>query len=105
MDIQPTELKLLDPEHLQITWNDGQVRRYEVAELRRACPCATCLEKHGAPKPPPTELPVITTAETEPLRIDGMTPTGRYAYSIKFSDGHDTGLFTLDRLRKLGTGE
>jgi DUF971 family protein len=32
-----------------------------------------------------------------------MQPTGRYAYSIHFSDGHDTGIYTLELLRELGT--
>jgi len=31
-----------------------------------------------------------------------MEPLGHYAYSIEFSDGHDTGLFTLEFLRTLG---
>ncbi|MEE3220467.1 MAG: gamma-butyrobetaine hydroxylase-like domain-containing protein, partial [Planctomycetota bacterium] len=29
-------------------------------------------------------------------------PVGNYAYSIKFSDGHDTGIFQFDLLRELG---
>ena len=33
-----------------------------------------------------------------------MQPTGRYAYSIHFSDGHDTGIFTLESLREMGNG-
>jgi DUF971 family protein len=32
-----------------------------------------------------------------------MDPVGSYAYRILFSDGHDTGIFTLDLLRALGT--
>ncbi len=32
-----------------------------------------------------------------------MKPTGRYAYAIDFSDGHDTGIFTLESLRELGS--
>jgi DUF971 family protein len=32
-----------------------------------------------------------------------MKPTGNYAYGIEFSDGHDTGIFTLELLRSLGT--
>jgi DUF971 family protein len=31
-----------------------------------------------------------------------MNPVGRYAYGIEFSDGHNTGIFTLDSLRELG---
>ncbi len=34
-----------------------------------------------------------------------MSPVGHYAYRIRFSDGHDTGLFTLDYLRLLGKEE
>jgi DUF971 family protein len=32
-----------------------------------------------------------------------MTPVGNYAYGIAFSDGHDTGIYTVDYLRELGT--
>jgi DUF971 family protein len=32
-----------------------------------------------------------------------MEPQGHYAYAIHFSDGHNTGLFTLESLLELGT--
>jgi DUF971 family protein len=98
----PTDLKLIRPETLRIVWSDGQTRDYAVRELRDKCPCATCRELRTAPPAPPTLLPVISAAETQPLRIAAMHPTGRYAYSIHFSDGHDTGIFTLDSLREMG---
>ncbi len=47
-------------------------------------------------------LPVLSMAEAQPLRIDGMRPVGNYAYNIAFSDGHDSGIFTFDYLRELG---
>jgi DUF971 family protein len=47
-------------------------------------------------------LPIITDAETRPLRIVAMKPVGNYAYSIDFSDGHDTGIYTLETLHELG---
>ena len=47
-------------------------------------------------------LPIVSAAETQPLKILGMKPVGNYAYSIAFSDGHDTGIFTFDLLRSLG---
>lgn len=100
--MQPEQLKMVDAETLQIRWSDGMVRRYGVRHLRENCPCASCMEKQKAPPPPPTSLPILTAAETQPLRIAKMEPMGRYAYSIQFSDGHDTGLFTLDVLRELG---
>ncbi|HYO24135.1 MAG TPA: DUF971 domain-containing protein [Lacipirellulaceae bacterium] len=99
----PTDLKLVREDLLRIHWSDGQVRDYRVRELRDQCPCATCRELRDAPPPPAAMLPVISAAEARPLRITGMHPTGRYAYSIHFSDGPDTGIFTLDSLRTLGT--
>ena len=104
---QPRQLRLVTPDTLEISWTDGATRRYPVAELRNNCPCATCQEKkrgkQGGPAEPVGLLPVITVAETEPLRITHMEPMGRYAYAIHFSDGHDTGLFTLEALRQLGS--
>jgi DUF971 family protein len=45
---------------------------------------------------------VLSAADIEPLRIEGMKPVGNYAYTIAFSDGHDTGIFSLDLLQQLG---
>jgi DUF971 family protein len=102
MSPQPTKLELAAPDRLRITWSDGQVRDYTVRELRDKCPCATCREKRNALPPPGTLLPIITDAETRPLRIAAMQPVGNYAYSIEFSDGHNTGIYTLESLRELG---
>jgi DUF971 family protein len=102
MNPQPTKLELAGPNRLRITWSDGQVREYAPRELRDYCPCATCREKRKAPPPPTTQLPIISEAEAQPLRITAMDPVGNYAYSIHFSDGHNTGIYTLDSLRALG---
>lgn len=99
MPPHPTQLGLTTDGQLQIDWNDGQQRRYRVRDLRDACPCATCREKRNAPAP---LLPVLSPGETAPLTIAKMEPVGNYAYAIHFSDGHDTGIFTLERLRELG---
>jgi DUF971 family protein len=103
MQPKPSKLELTQPNRLRITWSDGQVREYAARELRDTCPCATCREKRKAPPPPPTQLPIISAAEAQPLRITGMRPVGNYAYSIEFSDGHNTGIYTLESLRAMGT--
>ena len=36
------------------------------------------------------------------LAVTGMQPVGQYAYSIEFSDGHSSGIYTLEYLRELG---
>ena len=98
----PVKLELARPDALRIAWSDGQTREYAVRELREKCPCATCRELRNSPPPPPTSLPVLSAAEAKPLRITAMHPTGRYAYSIHFSDGHDTGIYSFELLRELG---
>ena len=99
--IYPTALQFSDDNHLLIDWSDGQRRKYSVRGLREGCPCATCREKRSQPKDP-FALPTLKQVQTEPLKIAGMQPMGNYAYSIAFSDGHDTGIFAFDLLRQLG---
>lgn len=100
MSVYPTKLELVGEQDLQIEWSDGQQRKYALRSLRDACPCATCREKRSAPAKP--ALPVLTAAELQPLRINGMKPVGSYAYTIAWSDGHDTGIYTYEFLREFG---
>jgi DUF971 family protein len=102
MLVQPTKLEIADGNRLRITWSDGQIREYSFRELRDNCPCATCREKRNAPPPSPLQLPIVSAAEAQPLRIAAMKPVGNYAYSIDFSDGHNTGIYTLESLREMG---
>lgn len=97
--ILPTKLELAGENQLLIEWSDGHSRSYSFGELRNRCPCATCREKRKTPAP---MLPVLSAEEAQPLKILGMKPVGNYAYSIDFSDGHDTGIYSFDLLRELG---
>jgi DUF971 family protein len=96
----PTALRVVDDTRLVIEWSDGRTTSYSLRHLRDRCPCATCREKHREP-PPASLLPVLSPAETQPLRIVAMRPVGNYAYSIAWSDGHDTGIYSFERLREL----
>ncbi len=102
MNVRPTKLELMPGDRLQIDWSDGVVRRYTLRELRENCPCATCREKRKAKTEQPAVLPVLSATEAQPLKILGMEPVGNYAYTIRFSDGHDTGIYQFDLLRELG---
>ena len=48
------------------------------------------------------ELRILKPEEMVPLAPASMVPMGRYAYKIVWSDGHDTGIYTLEYLRELG---
>ena len=98
----PTHLKMVEPESVQITWNDGAEHHLSVKQLRSHCPCASCREQRKGAPAQPDLLPVLRPEETQPLKIASMRPVGKYAYSVGFSDGHDTGIITLEFLRQLG---
>ena len=98
---RPKQLSLSDRGDLVIEWSDEKTRVYQVARLRDNCPCATCREKRKA-EPARALLPVLSLEETRPLTIKEMKPVGSYAYGIVFSDGHDSGIFTLEHLFNLG---
>jgi DUF971 family protein len=95
----PTAIRRAADRAIEIDWSDGRTTRYTAKLLRDACPCATCREKRTAP--PPGGLQVLRPEELVPLAVAGMRPMGQYAYSIAFSDGHDTGIYTLEYLREL----
>lgn len=99
--VRPTSLSLEPQGTLLIAWSDGLRRRYALRELRESCPCATCREQRSQP-PQAVLLPVLSARDLAPLKLNGAKPVGQYAYSLEFSDGHDTGIFTFDLLRELG---
>ena len=62
-----------------------------LSELFREC----------AREKPPDPFRILKPEELKPLAPVAMAPVGRYAYKITWSDGHDTGIFTLEHLRAL----
>lgn len=90
---------------VEIQWSDGVAQRLPARLLRDKCPCATCREKKAAAaKQSQTgvrSLNILSAAELQPLQVTGMTPAGSYAYNIGFSDGHGSGVYTLEYLREL----
>ena len=97
----PTSLGRTTAGAIEIAWSDGRRSVYPPRLLRDACPCASCREQRAAPRPPPL-LPVLSPAEMAPLEVASMRPVGQYAYAIGFSDGHASGIYTLEYLRELG---
>lgn len=102
-DVIPIRLEKTDQRELLIEWSDGMEQRIPFRRLRDACQCATCREKAKADEPaqPRGMLPVLSAAEAQPLDLVGMQPAGNYGYSIQFSDGHGTGIYSLELLRSL----
>jgi DUF971 family protein len=91
----PVSMEKQGENTLRIVWDDGVVSDFHVATLRRACPCAGCVDEWSGER---TLDPLAVLDTVRPVRID---PIGRYAIRITWSDGHDTGIYSFDYLRAL----
>jgi DUF971 family protein len=91
----PTELKVSRREKtLTVSFDDGE-RFVLPAEYLRVMTGSALDRGHGVGDRPPV-------AGKRNVGILDLTPIGRYALRIKFDDGHDTGLYSWDRLLELG---
>lgn len=84
---------------LVVRWRGGHESHFAFDELRQACPCADC---RAAPKSE-GGLQVLTgpVVRRGEARIVEISPVGRYALSFTWSDGHRTGIYSFDFLRRL----
>ena len=102
-----------DPEHIAISkskgikidWKDGHHSEYSLPYLRDECPCASCTGAHGT-EPNKTDYSKPAAATPFPmfkpaLRMLDVEEVGRYAFRIDWSDGHNTGIYTYEHLRKI----
>ncbi|HET7273735.1 MAG TPA: DUF971 domain-containing protein [Longimicrobiaceae bacterium] len=90
-EVAPTE----DASRLRIRWQDGHVSEYLPRALRLDCRCASCVEEmSGKPLLDPSTVP----EDVHPL---GIRYVGRYALRFDWSDGHDTGIYPFEQLRRL----
>jgi DUF971 family protein len=96
--LRPIALSKEGDDRLVIQWNDGHRSIYGWQHLRDSCPCASCREERDKP---PDPFRLVKPAELLPLRPTAVAPVGHYAYRIAWSDGHDTGIYTLEHLRAL----
>lgn len=92
--IEPREIKQDGEAGLIITWGDGVVSQYKAAALRRSCPCAQCVNEWTGQRVLKPE------AVSEELAMADISVVGRYALNFRWSDGHDTGIYSFRYLRE-----
>ena len=80
---------------LELRWPDGAQFRLPFELLRVYSPSAE-VQGHG----PGQEVPQTGKREVE---ITALAPVGNYAVQPRFSDGHESGIFTWGYLHELGT--
>ena len=86
-----------DPTTVEIEWSDGRKSVFSPAQLRGLCPCAQCVsETTGVRTIDPAQVPAD-------LRQTDLAMVGNYAITMRFSDGHHTGIYTFEYLRASDT--
>lgn len=91
MRVEPTE----DGQRLRIVWKDGHTSEYVPRDIRLACPCAECVDEYtGQPLLDPATVP----EGIMPVKIEYV---GGYALGFTWPDGHDSGIFPYDLLRRI----
>jgi DUF971 family protein len=82
---------------LVVEWMTGEGSAIPFAELRRACPCALCQGELGRPGRFQLD-PVLHPGEDE---LADIQLVGNYGLKAVWADGHDTGIYRYEYLRKL----
>ncbi len=92
---EPANIDVVKDEGVTITFRDGHVATFDLLTLRRGCPCATCrgLRDQGQAVWPRPGSP-------EPLRVDDARLHGAWALTITWNDGHATGIYPFESLRR-----
>jgi ATP-binding protein involved in chromosome partitioning len=91
--------RLLSLDHdgaaLILGWGDGAQSRLAPRDLRIDCACAKCREEMSGKR--------LLDPDAVPLdiRLTRIWSVGNYALGMAFSDGHDTGIYTLKALRRM----
>ena len=93
--LEPVDMDWLDKGVLGIEWSDGHKAVYPVRYLRQHCPCAACTdEMTGQLRIKPDDIPML-------IAVNDVEAVGRYALRFTFSDGHDTGIYSFNFLRRI----
>ena len=99
MSLQPTNIQQIGNE-LTIQWNDNTESYLNLEVLRRACPCAAC---GGEPDVLGNIIRPTVTYAAGSFQLDRFDVVGGYALQFTWADGHSTGIYSFDYLRKLAT--
>ncbi|HEX4594524.1 MAG TPA: DUF971 domain-containing protein [Bryobacteraceae bacterium] len=103
---EPEHIAISKSKGIQIDWKDGHHSQYALGYLRDECPCATCTGAHGT-APQKSDYSATKSAGnpfqmfTPTLKMLHVEQVGHYAIKIDWSDGHNTGIYSFDHLRKI----
>jgi len=91
----PQKISVKDKRYLYIIWEDGSETMLMLANLRKSCPCAICREERENQSA--SYVPLYS--DTQNTIID-IKHVGTYAIQLFWKDGHNTGIYTYDKLKE-----
>jgi DUF971 family protein len=93
--MQPRKISIKDKRYLHIIWEDSSESMLMLANLRKNCPCATCAAERN--NRASTVIPLLSSVSTT---LADIKPLGTYAIQLFWQDGHNTGIYTYDKLKE-----
>jgi DUF971 family protein len=102
VQVTPAHLELDRARGLTVRWADRTESFYPIDYLRRMSPSAeTRSLRRELARNPLTVLPAAPGGEGKALTAVEAQLVGNYAIKIQFSDGHNTGIYSWDYLRRI----
>lgn len=101
---EPEHIAISKSKGIKIDWKDGHRTDLGVARLRDECPCATCTGAHGTePQKSSYSAPVASPFPMykPALKMLSVEEVGSYAIRINWNDGHNSGIYSWEHLRKI----
>jgi DUF971 family protein len=99
MALAPTNIQQIGNE-LAIQWSDGGESYLNLELIRRACPCAAC---GGEPDVLGNVLRPEVSHTDASFQLDSFVVVGGYALQPRWRDGHNTGIYSFQYLRRLAS--
>lgn len=82
---------------LEVEWDDNHKSIHHLYVVRKFCPCAACQKEYDSTGGN-VLLPVLKPGQNE---LREIRPVGNYALQFIWGDGHNTGIYTYEYLRRL----
>ena len=98
--MKPVKIKRESESIITITWDDTLISKYTLETLRDQCPCAGCQGETILFK---TYEPLKQIDLPGKYELKSIIPVGNYAVQIIWGDGHDSGIYSWEYLRKLSS--
>ncbi len=91
----PVEVNKRDNLKFEIVWSDGHKSVYGYKHVRSMCQCAECVDEWTG------EQRINDSLISDDVTYNNFEKVGNYAVTFSWSDGHVTGIYSYEFLKKI----